>query len=94
MTVLSRDELARELALRKGLLEALLVFSRGVSARSVLAPALDSLAIEVARLFGTRRVSVWLHDRDARTLTLTGSSDSADATAVQSVRVDGSDRRP
>lgn len=82
------EQLARELAVRKGLLEALLVFSRGVSARSSLPAALESLAVEVARLVGTRRASIWLHDRRTRTLTLTGSSDPQDAGARQSMGVD------
>ena len=85
MNHIDADRLARELALRKGLQEALLVFARGVSARSSLPAALESLAAEIARLLGTRRASVWLHDRNARTLTLAGSSDPRDAETPQSV---------
>jgi signal transduction histidine kinase len=85
---LNPDQLARELALRKGLQEALLVLARGVSARSTLPAALETLAGDVARLLGTKRASVWLHDREARTLTLAGSSDPRDGDAKQSVSAD------
>ena len=69
------ERLTREIAVRKRLQEALLVFSRAVSAKLSLPAAIDSLTSEVSRLFGTRRVSLWLHDRKARVLTLAGSSD-------------------
>ena len=88
MNPIDADRLARELALRKGLQEALVVFSRGVSARSSLPAALEALAADVARLLGTRRASVWLHDRNARTLTLAASSDPRDSETPQSVGAD------
>ena len=88
MNHIDADRLARELALRKGLQDALLVFSRGVSARSSLPAALESLAGEVARQLGTRRASVWLHDREARTLSLAASSDPRDSDTPQSVGTD------
>jgi signal transduction histidine kinase len=69
------ERLTRELALRKRLQEALLVFSRGLSARLTLPTALESLSMELTALFGVRRTSIWLHDRDARTLSLAASSD-------------------
>ena len=69
------ERIGRELALRKRLQEALLVFSRGVSARLSLATGLEALVEEVNALFGTRRTSVWLHDRRAKVLTLAASSD-------------------
>ena len=40
-----------------------------------VAGALDSLCAEVNALFGTRRVSVWIHYRRARELALSASSD-------------------
>ena len=70
------DRVTRELALRKRLQEALLVFSRGVSARLALDTGLEALAREVNELFGADRTSVWLHDRRTHLLSLTGSSDS------------------
>jgi two-component system NtrC family sensor kinase len=69
------ERISRELALRKRLQEALLVFSRGVSAHLALGAGLETLAGEINHLFGARRTSVWLHDRRARVLTLTASSD-------------------
>src|SRR5687767_5319402 len=72
------DRLTRELALRKRLQEALLVFSRGVSARLALDTGLEALSREVNDLFGAYRTSVWLHDRRTHSLSLTGSSDVRD----------------
>ena len=72
--------ISRELALRKRLQEALLVFSRGVSARLSLATGLEALVEEVNALFGARRTSIWLHDRRANVLTLAASSDPREST--------------
>ncbi|MEX2663165.1 MAG: ATP-binding protein [Vicinamibacterales bacterium] len=69
------DRLTKELSLRKRLQDALLVFSRSLSARLTLDTALESLSMEVTALFGVRRTSIWIHDRDARTLSLAASSD-------------------
>jgi signal transduction histidine kinase len=69
------DRLTRELALRKRLQDALLVFSKSISARLTFETALESLVLEVAAIFGVRRTSVWLHDREARILVLSASSD-------------------
>ena len=70
------ERVTRELALRKRLQEALLVFSRGVSARLALDTGLEALAQEVNDLFGADRTSIWLHDRRTQSLGLSGSSDS------------------
>jgi signal transduction histidine kinase len=75
MTAPDLERLTRELAVRKRLQQALLVFSRAVSAKTPLPSALESLAGEVTSIFGTRRVSIWLYDRLARQLRLTASSD-------------------
>ena len=69
------ERIGRELALRKRLQAALLVFSRGVSARLALGGGLEALVEEVNTIFGARRTSVWLHDRRAKLLTLAASSD-------------------
>ncbi len=82
------ERLTRELTLRKRLQEALLVFSRGVSARLGMAGALESLARDVSSTFGTRRCSVWMHDRRARVLTLTASSDPREPGSLSSVSID------
>ena len=73
------ERIGRELALRKRLQEALLVFSRGVSARLALNTALEALVEEVNTTFGARRTSIWLHDRRAKLLTLSASSDPRDS---------------
>ena len=72
------DRLRKELALRKRLQDAIFVFSRSLSARLTLQTALESLVLEVATLFGVRRTSVWLHDRETRVLILSASSDPRD----------------
>jgi signal transduction histidine kinase len=69
------DRLTKELSLRKRLQDVLLVFSRSLSASLILETALESLSVEVTALFGVRRTSIWLHDREARTLSLAASSD-------------------
>ncbi|MBA3637999.1 MAG: ATP-binding protein [Acidobacteriota bacterium] len=69
------DRLTKELALRKRLQDALFVFSKSLSARLTLQTALESLVLEVGSMFGVRRTSVWLHEREARVLVLIASSD-------------------
>src|SRR5436190_23993658 len=63
------------LSLHRRIQELLLGFSRGISASLSVAGALESLCTEVNDLFGTRRISVWIHNRRARELALSGSSD-------------------
>jgi signal transduction histidine kinase len=82
------ERLTKELAVRKRLQEALLLFSRGVSARLGLTGPLESLAAEVTATFGTRRTSVWMHDRSARILSMAGSSDPRESAAVSSIPAD------
>ena len=82
------ERLTRELSLRKRLQEALFVFSRSLTARLDLESALETLAIEVTVMFGVRRTCIWMHDRKARMLTLSASSDPRDGTAVIRVRTD------
>jgi signal transduction histidine kinase len=79
------ERVTRELALRKRLQEALLVFSRGVSARLALDNGLEALSRDVNDLFGADRTSVWLHDRRTHTLNLTGSSDSRQDTSQERI---------
>jgi len=72
------DHLTKELALRKRLQDALFLFSKSLSARLTLQTALESLVLEVGAILGVRRTSVWLHDREARVLILSASSDPRD----------------
>lgn len=82
------ERLTRELSLRKRLQEALLVFSRSVSARLALETALESLALEMTALLGVRRMSIWMHEREARTLRLAASSDPRESTADSRIPTD------
>ena len=69
------ERVTRELAVRRRLQDALLIFSRGVSAQLALEAGLEALSREVNEIFGAERTSVWLHDRRTHTLKLAGSSD-------------------
>jgi len=82
------ERISRELALRKRLQEALLAFSRGISARLGLEGGLETLADEVNSLFGTSRTSVWLHDRREKILKLAASSDPREADGSPSISTD------
>jgi PAS domain S-box-containing protein len=63
------------LSLHRRIQELLLGFSRGISASLNVRDALEALCTDVNDLFGTRRISVWIHHRRARELALSGSSD-------------------
>ena len=92
--------LGREAAFHGRIQELLLGFSRGISATLSVAGALESLSTDTNVLFGTRRASVWLHNRRDRELVLAASSDPAhaatgervatesDATASRGLRLD------
>src|SRR5215212_8114791 len=88
MNSLGLDRISRELALRKRLQEALLVFSKGVSAHLALDIGLETLVCDLNALFGTSRVSIWLHDRRARTLRQVASSDSRESQGTSSLSTD------
>ena len=66
--------LAREASLHREIQELLLRFSRGISSTLSVAGALASLSTETNALFGTERLSVWLHDRRNRELICPASS--------------------
>src|SRR5512141_2262444 len=68
-------------SLHRRIQELLLGFSRGISSTLSVATALDALSTETNTLFGTRRVSVWIHERRARELVLAASSDRSYAAA-------------
>jgi PAS domain S-box-containing protein len=71
--------LGREAALNRRIQDLLLQFSRGISSTLNVGSALASLSAAMNALFGTRRSSVWLHERRARSLVLAASSDPAGA---------------
>jgi PAS domain S-box-containing protein len=91
--------LGREAALNRRIQDLLLQFSRGISSTLNVGSALASLSAAMNALFGTRRSSVWLHERRARSLVLAASSDPAgslgarvatdsDADAARGLRLD------
>jgi PAS domain S-box-containing protein len=65
----------REIQSHQRVREVVLVFSRSVSSALSFASALDAVAREIAGIFGAAEVVFWLHDRRARELELTASSD-------------------
>ena len=73
--VLEWARLAREGSFHQRMRELSLVFARGVTSLASLGPALEIVAHEANTLLGTRRISVWLHDRRARELLFAASSD-------------------
>ena len=67
-------------------------FWRGVSSTHGLGAAIEGVLEEFNGHVGTRRVSVWLHDRRARELWLVASSDAEHTAAAQRVAVGDSDQ--
>src|SRR3954447_4434140 len=66
-------------SLHEALRDLPLLFSRGVSASLSLATALQTVARQICDLIGARRVDMWVHDRRARELELTATSDPSAA---------------
>ena len=73
---LERTRGARDADLQGDLRLLLHEFSRAVSSSWNLATGLEALCLGVNRLFSSNRSSVWLHDRRARTMVLSASSDA------------------
>ena len=73
---LERTRAARETDLQRDLRLLLQDFSGAVSSSFKLVTGLEALCIGANRLFAADRSSVWLHDRRARTLVLSASSDA------------------
>jgi C4-dicarboxylate-specific signal transduction histidine kinase len=78
-------------ALHRRLQEILLQFSRGTAP---LAVALEGLSRNANELFGTRRASVWLHDRREWAVVLTASSDRAYAASAARIPTSDSSAPP
>jgi signal transduction histidine kinase len=80
---------ARRLAdLQQDLRELSFNVARAVSSSLQLGAALEVFCDHASRLFAADRVSVWLHDRRARVLELTASSDGAELAAAPRVAAD------
>src|SRR4051794_32742106 len=70
-------------SLHEALRDLPLLFSRGVSASLSLATALQTVARQICDLIGARRTDLWVHDRRARELELTATSDPSVAPGVR-----------
>jgi PAS domain S-box-containing protein len=66
-------------------------FWRGVSSVQSLGPAIESVLHEFNTHVGTRRASVWLHDRRARELSLVASSDPSYGASTSRIAVGDSE---
>ena len=80
--------LRSEAVFHQRLRDLTLAFSRGVSSTLSLGTALQTLAADANGLLGAARTSVWLHQRRARRLVLSASSDHAYAAAAAAVDTD------
>jgi PAS domain S-box-containing protein len=85
---LERARLQREGDLQHDLREVVDEFTRAVSASLHLGASLEMFCDRTRRLFSTDRVSIWLHDRRARTVELIASSDVAQIAERRSVHAD------
>ncbi|HXG88080.1 MAG TPA: ATP-binding protein [Vicinamibacterales bacterium] len=85
---LERGRLRREADLQQDLRELMANLTRAVSSSLHLGASLEIFCDRACRLFSADRVSVWLHDRRARSLELVASSDAADIAARRSVATD------
>jgi two-component system NtrC family sensor kinase len=72
---LERTRTAGEADLQLELRNLLHEFSRSVSSTLRLATGLEAVCMGASRLFAAERTSVWLHDRRARVVALSASSD-------------------
>jgi PAS domain S-box-containing protein len=80
---------SRRLAdLQQDLRELSLNVTRAVSSSLHLGSALEVYCDHAARLFDAERVSVWLHDRRAKVIELTASSDGAELAAAPRIAAD------
>ncbi len=82
------SRLAREGTFHNRLRELAMTFSRGITSTIGLGSALETLSHEVNALLETRRTSIWIHDRRARELALTASSDPVHVATGARVVVD------
>ena len=86
--VLERARLARDATLERDVRELGANLTRSVSSALDLTASLEIFCERACRLFAADRVSVWLHDRRARSLDLAASSDAAEIAAGRSVATD------
>ena len=85
------SRLRSEAALHQRLRDLTVAFSRGVSATLNVDSALQTLVFDANSLLGARRTAVWLYQRRAHELTLTASSDAAEAATAARIPTDEAD---
>jgi PAS domain S-box-containing protein len=85
------SRLRSEAALHQRLRDLTIAFSRGVSSTLNLDTALQTLVFDANSLLGARRTAVWLYQRRAHELTLTASSDAAEAGTAARIPTDEAD---
>jgi len=68
--------------------QVICAFSERLSASLALPPALEAMCVAATRVFGADRATVWVHQRDTRTLSAVASSDPNYRDGITSVRVD------
>ena len=90
---LERARLQREANLQQDLRELVTAFSRAVSSSLHLGASLEIFCDQARRLFAADVVSVWLHDRRARTIELIASSDAAELAGGHRIRADDKDNQ-
>ncbi len=88
------SRLRSETALHQRLRDLTVAFSRSVSSTLNLDSALQTLAADANVLLGSRRTSVWLHQRRARELILSASSDAGHAATAGRVATEHADAPP
>ena len=86
--VLDRARLSRDATLERDVRELGANLSRSVSSALDLNASLEIFCERACRLFAADRVTVWIHDRRARSVDLVASSDAADIAARLSVATD------
>jgi PAS domain S-box-containing protein len=82
---LERARTADELALHRDVRDLMETFARGGASTLTLTPALEAMCRGVARLTAADVVEVWLHDRRARELVLSATSDPQRGTVRPSI---------
>ena len=88
---LERARAERDAALYRDLRDLGAFLARSVASALDLNASLEIYCDRARRLFSADRVSVWLHDRRARSLDLVASSDIAEIAAHRRVPTDGPD---
>jgi PAS domain S-box-containing protein len=88
------NRLRAEAIFHQRLRDLIVAFSRDVSSTLALGPALEAFASDANGLLGARCTSIWLHQRRARELALSASSDVGRTRSVARVLTDDPNSPP